>query len=183
MNDYEEVRLARDCPAVAVPWGTVTALLAGALARITQRLGGSYTVVVDGNMYRVDGKDADALGFEVESQDGAEPAEPLTAEQVELAAWEKLATCYDPEIPIDIVNLGLVYALDVTPLENGRYRIDVQMTLTAPGCGMGSFIADEAQSKLLSIPGVDAVDVQLVWDPPWSRDMMSEAAKLELGML
>lgn len=185
-----EVTIERDCPAVAVPWGTPATLEAGRVGYISQRLGGTFTVMVDGNLYRVEGKDADALGLE-ESDAGVASAdenhdddEPLSAEEVEAAAWKALATCYDPEIPVDIVNLGLVYGCEVGPSpKEGRYQIDVRMTLTAPGCGMGTLIADEAKSKLEAIPCVDSVDVDLVWDPPWSREMMSESARLEMGLM
>jgi probable FeS assembly SUF system protein SufT len=188
MGRYDDVRnvtLARDCPAVIVPWGTPVVLEAGSEAQITQRLGGTVTVVVNGNMYRIDGKDIDALGLEAEEDEAVEHSgDPLTAEQIETAAWERLATCYDPEIPIDIVNLGLVYGCEVQPLESeNRFRIDIKMTLTAPGCGMGTLLADEARDKLLAIPGVDEVEVDLVWDPPWDREMMSEMARLEMGMM
>lgn len=185
MSRYDEVRevtLTRDCPAVMVPWGTPASLEEGMHAQITQRLGGTFTVVIEGNMYRIEGRDADALGLEVEQEPESDSIAPRTREQVEEAAWERLATCYDPEIPIDIVNLGLVYGCEAKELTDGRYHIAVQMTLTAPGCGMGTFIADEARDKLLTIPGVDTVDVDLVWDPPWDRHMMSEAARLEMGM-
>jgi len=180
-----EVVVSRDLPAVSVPFGEPVTIQAGCVAQITQQLGGSYTVYVEGNLYRVEGKDADALGLEAVET----PALQLTSgevgpESVEALALELLATCYDPEIPVDIVNLGLVYRCEVLPgsLE-GQYKIEVDMTLTAPGCGMGTFIAEEARTKLLSIPGVEAVDVNLVWDPPWSREMISEHAKLELGLM
>lgn len=184
-NNQRNVTLTRDCPAVIVPWGTPVVLEAGSEAQITQRLGGTFTVVIDGSMYRIEGKEADALGLEREENGAAvvESGESLTAEQVQAAAWDQLATCYDPEIPVDIVNLGLVYGCEVQPLENDRFRIDVKMTLTAPGCGMGTLIADEARDKLLAIPGVDEVEVDLVWDPPWDREMMSEMARLEMGMM
>lgn len=181
-----EVRLARDCPAVLVPWGTAVTLEAGDYAQVTQRLGGTFTVMVNGSLYRIPGSEADALGLEA---DAAQEIVTRAAdgsygrEAVEAAAWNQLATCYDPEIPIDIVNLGLVYACELTPLPGGRFRIDVRMTLTAPGCGMGMMIADEAKAKLEAIPGVEEVHVRLVWDPPWSRDMMSEGARLEMGLL
>ena len=114
---------------------------------------------------------------------GADDGAPATIASIEGAAWRRLATCYDPEIPIDIVNLGLVYLCQAIPLAHGGFRLDVRMTLTAPGCGMGTAIADEAREKLRSIPGVEEVDVDLVWDPPWSREMMSEAARLEMGLM
>ncbi len=176
--------LLRDCAAVSVPWGKPETLEEGSYALITQRLGGSITVMSGGNLYRIDERNADALGLEprlVESpvpDDGGE----RSAESIESAAWAQLATCFDPEIPIDIVNLGLVYACTAEPLGGGRFRLAVSMTLTAPGCGMGTLIADEAREKLLAIPGVEDAEVDLVWDPPWSREMMSEAARLEMGM-
>ena len=186
-GDIQEVTLTRDCPAVAVPWGTATTLEAGRVGYISQQLGGTFTVMVDGNLYRIDGRHADALGLELEPSEelalGVGNGAPTTAEAVGAAAWKLLATCYDPEIPIDIVNLGLVYACEVRPLGGDRFRIDVRMTLTAPGCGMGTLLADEARTKLLGIPNVEDVDVELVWDPPWSREMMSESAQLEMGLL
>lgn len=179
----QDVIVSRDCPAVTVPYGSPVTIEKGCEATITQQLGGSYTVMVEGNLYRVEGNDGDALGFEpseaaMHMHDG-----PVTAQAVEDAAWSLLATCYDPEIPIDIVNLGLVYSCKVMPAANEQYRIEVQMTLTAPGCGMGTMIADEARNKLLSIHGVDEVKVDLVWDPPWSREMISEPARLQMGLL
>jgi probable FeS assembly SUF system protein SufT len=186
-GEIQEVTIERDCPAVAVPWGTTTTLQAGRIGYISQRLGGTFTVMVDGNLYRVDSKDADALGLEDEVEDPAaqeaDDGTPVTAESVEEAAWKLLGTCYDPEIPVDIVNLGLVYGLEATPSGDGRFRLDVRMTLTAPGCGMGTVIADEAKQKLEGIRGVDQVSVDLVWDPPWGREMMSESARLEMGLM
>jgi probable FeS assembly SUF system protein SufT len=186
-GEIQEVTIERDCPAVAVPWGTPATLEAGRIGYISQRLGGTFTIMVDGNLYRVDGKDADALGLEDEVEDTAAQDQdddtPVTGESVEEAAWKLLGTCYDPEIPVDIVNLGLVYGCDVSPLDDGRFRLDVRMTLTAPGCGMGTLIADEAKQKLEGIRGVGEVAVDLVWDPPWSREMMSEAARLEMGLM
>src|SRR5690606_25076505 len=132
------------------------------------------------NLYRVDERNADALGLEPQPEALAMPAvgeAAETAEEIEKMAWAQLATCFDPEIPIDIVNLGLVYACTAEPLPEGGFRLAVKMTLTAPGCGMGTLIADEARDKLLKIPGVEAATVDLVWDPPWSREMMSEAAR------
>jgi len=186
-GDIQEVTLTRECPAVAVPWGTAATLEAGRVGYISQRLGGTFTVMVDGNLYRIDGRHADALGLELEPSEelgmGIGSGPPTTVEAVEAAAWRQLATCYDPEIPVDIVSLGLVYGCQARELEDGRFRIDVRMTLTAAGCGMGTMIADEARNKMLGIPNVAEVEVELVWDPPWSRDMMSESAQLEMGLL
>lgn len=186
-GDIQEVTLTRDCPAVAVPWGTAATLEAGRVGYISQRLGGTFTIMVDGNLYRVDGRHADALGLELEPSEelgmGIGSGPPTTVDAVESAAWRVLATCYDPEIPVDIVSLGLVYGCRASVLADGHFRLDVRMTLTAPGCGMGTLLADEARGKLLGIPNVAEAEVELVWDPPWSRDMMSEAAQLEMGLL
>ena len=185
MNMYEtreQVTLARDVQAALVPVGHSVTLKAGESATITQALGGTYTVVVGGNMYRIDNKDADALGKAAARQAASEAGAPVTREQVEAAVWEQLATCYDPEIPVSIVDLGLIYECTVDPLEGDGWRAYVRMTLTAPGCGMGDHLASEVEKKLLWIPGVTQVDVELAWDPPWSREMMSEAARLELGL-
>lgn len=176
--------LSRDCDAVSVPWGQPETLPEGAYALITQRLGSAITVMSGGNLYRIAERDADALGLEPrESAPLAVTASgEQTLETIEESAWQVLGTCYDPEIPIDIVNLGLVYGCTAEPLEDGGFRLSVRMTLTAPGCGMGTFIADEAREKLLEIPGVEEASVDLAWDPPWSREMMSEAARLEMGL-
>lgn len=179
----QEVIVNRDCPAVTVPYGSPVTIEEGCSATITQQLGGSYTVVVEGNLYRIEGVDGDALGFDPIEAQSHIPEGPVTAQSVEDAAWSLLATCYDPEIPVDIVNLGLVYGCKVLPAGDDKFRIEAQMTLTAPGCGMGTMIADEARSKLLSIHGVDEVKVDLVWDPPWSREMISEPARLQMGLL
>lgn len=179
----EEVDLTRDCAAAMVPWGSPVTLGKGDHATITQQRGGSFTVVVDGNMYRIDGKDADALGKEPPELPAVVPAGDATRESVEQSAWEQLATCYDPEIPIDIVQLGLVYECTVSEAAEGKgFRVDVKMTLTAPGCGMGDYLAQEVRDKLKLIPGVAEADVQMVWDPPWGQDRMSEAARLEAGL-
>lgn len=179
----EEVVVNRDLPAVTVPYGSPVTIEKGCVAVITQQLGGSYTVMVEGNLYRVEGEDADALGFEPEVVEHNLPEGPITAQYVSDEAWNRLSTCYDPEIPVDIVNLGLVYRCDVKETEPEKFTIEMDMTLTAPGCGMGPLIADEARSKLLGIPGVQDVHVDLVWDPPWSREMISEPARLQMGLL
>lgn len=187
-GETREIELTRDCTATMVPWGTTTRLEAGSVAQITQQLGGNFTVMVGGNLYRIAGADADALDLAPHDAGDINGTEedtsgPPTLESVEAAAWRRLATCYDPEIPIDIVDLGLVYLCQAIALPDGNFRLDVRMTLTAPGCGMGTAIADEASAKLRTIPGVTEVDVDLVWDPPWSREMMSEAARLTMGLM
>ena len=177
----EPVRFERDCDVVLVPQGEEVTLPAGSIGYITQALGGSYTVFVEGNLFRVAGKDADAIG--------KEPPEPLelsagaSDEDVEKLVWKQLRTCFDPEIPINVVDLGLVYEAVVKPREDGSRQVEVRMTLTAPACGMGDILVDDVRSKLELIPTVTEADVELVFDPPWNRAMMSEAARLETGML
>ena len=176
----EPVRFERDCAAVLVPQGEEVTLPAGTVGYITQALGGSWTVFVEGNLMRVAGRDGDAIG-----KDPPEPLElPAGAddEAVEQLIWSQLRTCFDPEIPINIVDLGLVYDADVVMLEDGSRRIDVRMTLTAPGCGMGDVLISDVRSKLEMIPTVSDADVELVFDPPWNRAMMSDLARLETGM-
>ncbi len=183
MQTQEAVLLKRDVEASIIPIGTKVTLKQGEQAYITQALGGSYTVVVQGNMFRIESKDADALGFESPAQTaatgGSGAAKP---EELEKQAWDAMKTCYDPEIPVNIVDLGLIYDCKITPAGEGSNRVDIKMTLTAPGCGMGPVLAQDVQNKLLSIEGVDEANVELVWDPPWHQSMMSEAARLQLGL-
>ncbi len=175
----EEVIMKRDCPGVLIPAGTGITLQAGVPVVIVQDLGGSYTVLVHGNMARIAGADADALGKEAPAAALPSEPRPLTEEQV----YEVLRNCYDPEIPVNIVELGLVYDLQILPLPDGGRRVEIKMTLTAPGCGMGPVLQQDVESRVLSLPGVKEAAVSLVWDPPWNRDMLSEAAKLQLGMM
>jgi probable FeS assembly SUF system protein SufT len=184
MQNNEPVTLSRDVEAAVVPVGSKVTLQKGETAYITQSLGGSYTVIVNGNMFRIEAKDADALDLEVAANPTSNTGTPSTTEEVEKEAWNQMRTCYDPEIPVNIVDMGLVYDCKVTPLGAGNtYRIDVKMSLTAPGCGMGPMLAQEAQNKLLSIEAVDEATVEVVWEPQWNQAMMSDAAKLQLGML
>jgi len=180
MND--SVTLARDVDAAMIPVGTKVTLQKGEQATITQSLGGSYTVVVNGNMFRIEGKDGDALGIETAARP-ASTGGPITQESLEKEIWNQLRSCYDPEIPVNIVDLGLVYDCHLSSLNAGSFRADVKMTLTAPGCGMGPMLAQDVQNKLLGLEGVDDVAVELVWDPPWNQSMISEAGKLQLGLL
>jgi len=177
--------LTRDVEASVVPIGTKVTLQKGETAHITQSLGGTYTVIVNGNMFRVESKDADALGIEVQEKPAVAPAAsgPLTQEQLEKQIWEQLKTCYDPEIPVNIVDLGLIYDCHLTPIGENIFKADVKMTLTAPGCGMGPVLAQDVQNKLISLEPIDEANVELVWDPPWNQGMMTEAAKLQLGLL
>ena len=183
MHPNEPTTLTRDVEGALVPFGTKVTLQKGEQAYITQSLGGSYTIIVNGNMFRVAEKDADALGFEV----AARPARPTdqrrTLEALEQDVWNQLKTCYDPEISVNIVDLGLIYDCRLTLTgQDSSYRADVKMTLTAPGCGMGQRWPRTA-NKLLSIEEITEADVEVVWDPPWNQSMMSEAAKLQLGLL
>ena len=179
-RNSEPVRLERDCAAVLVPQGDEVTLPAGSVGYITQALGGSFTVFVEGNLFRIAGADADAIG--------KEPPEPLELEEgaddtaVERLVWSQMRTCFDPEIPINIVDLGLVYEASVGHRDDGQRTVEVRMTLTAPGCGMGEILVDDVRTKLEMIPTVAEADVELVFDPPWTRNMMSEAARLETGM-
>lgn len=177
----EPVRFERDCAAVVVPQGDAVTLPAGTIGYITQSLGGSWTVFVEGNLMRIAGEDADAIG--------KEPPEPIelpegaSDEDVEALVWRQLRTCFDPEIPVNIVELGLVYSAQVTTGEDGQRKVDVNMTLTAPACGMGDILVEDVRSKIELIPTVVEADVELVFDPPWNRTMMSDVARLETGML
>lgn len=164
-----------------VPQGDAVTMPAGSVGYITQALGGSYTVFVEGNLFRIAGQDADAIGKEA--------AEPLRLpddagdDEVEALIWSQLRTCFDPEIPFNIVDLGLIYEATLRHRKDGMRDIEVKMTLTAPGCGMGEILVDDVRSKLEAIPTIHEADVELVFDPPWGRHMMSEAARLETGML
>lgn len=172
----ESIRLLRDVDAYMVPSGDEVKLLAGNLVKITQALGGNYTVIMNGNMVQIRAENADALGIEVKEQEKTEPSG-----DIEKQIWDQLKTCYDPEIPVDIVELGLIYDLSMEDGKTGK-KVNIKMTLTAPGCGMGPVIADEVDRKVNGLDGVEDVSVELVWEPMWTRDMMSEAAQLELGM-
>jgi len=177
----EVVTFSRDCSATMIPSGTKGKIIKGEHGIITQSLGGSYTVAVNGNLYRIEGTDADAIGKEV-----VEEKHEVTGngqEVDERAVWDAMKTCYDPEIPVNIVDLGLIYSCDFSKSDSGGTLVDVSMTLTAPGCGMGPILAEEVEQKLLGIAGVTEVKVDLVWDPPWGQDMMTEAARLQLGLL
>lgn len=187
MPTTEPITLTRDVEAVIVPAGDKVTLAKGEPAYIFQSLGDSHTVVVNGNTFRIDGKDADALGLQVAPKPAAPAAtpsgKPITQEELEKEAWDSMRNCFDPEIPVNVVDLGLIYDLAISPLDNNSFKADVKMTLTAPGCGMGPMIAQDVQNRLISLEGIDEANVELVWDPPWNQAMMSEAAKLQLGLL
>ena len=175
--------LTRDVEASVVPVGTKVTLQKGEQAHITQSLGGTYTVIVNGNMFRIESKDADALGLEVSAAPAATaPAGPLTQEELEKKVWESLKTCYDPEIPVNIVDLGLIYDCHLTPIGADNYKAEVKMTLTAPGCGMGPVIAEDARQKIAALPQVARAKVHIVWDPIWNPRMISDAGRKSLGL-
>lgn len=180
-QQHEQVALTRDCEAVHVPSGDHGTIPKDTLVTITQSLGGSFTVHAGGNLFRIAGTDADALGKEPLSL----PALPENATEQDVSdlVWAQMATCYDPEIPIDIVELGLVYDCQISKIGEDQRRVDVQMTLTAPGCGMGDVIADDVRSKILLVPTVTEAQVEVVFDPPWSMERMSEAARLQTGLM
>ena len=178
----EIITIERDCDAILIPSGDPIKLLKGTHVRITQALGGDYTLFVNGNLAKISGKDADAIGLKpsiIEQKTTKyKPGEPVQEGQV----WEQLRTVYDPEIPVNIVELGLIYDLNINTDHDGSF-VQIKMTLTAPGCGMGPVIAQDAEFKIRSIPGVKEVLVEIVWEPLWDREMMTDEAKLQLGMM
>ena len=177
----EPFLLTRDVDAVIIPSGENVLLQKETSGFITQALGGSFTVFVEGNLFRISGSNADALG-----KDPVPPPEipkNATNEDIEAVIWNQLKTCYDPEIPVDIVNLGLIYKCEIKVLANGRRSVDIDMTLTAPGCGMGDILVADAKEKIAVIPTVSDVNVELVFDPPWNVSLMSEEAKLQTGLM
>lgn len=176
----EPVTFERDCEAVLIPVGEKVELPAGASGFITQALGGSFTIYIEGNLFRVAGTDADAIGKE--PMRPPEVPEDATDAVFEETVWAQMRTCYDPEIPINIVDLGLIYECDVERTESGGRRISVKMTLTAPGCGMGDFLMADVREKLEIIPTVEQADVEIVFEPQWNPSMMSEEARLEAGL-
>ncbi len=179
MHEHTELRLTRDVPAIQIPSGDKIVLQEGDPVIITQSLGGSYTVATETGLARIDAANADALGLEKPAEVETENSGPVDEE----AIWEVLRTCYDPEIPVNIVDLGLVYDCTVLPQPDRGVSVSVKMTLTAPGCGMGPAIAADAESKILALDGVDDATVEVVWDPPWNQEMISEAGKMKLGMI
>ncbi len=180
MHSVTTVALSRDCNAVQIPAGNTVVLPAGTEVDITQTLGGSYTVHAMGGLFRVNSADADALGLKVEAPVAGSAGQGGLAD--EPMVWEALKTCYDPEIPVNIVDLGLVYDMGIVDLPNGAKKVFVKMTLTAPGCGMGATIAGDAQQKILMLPGVEDASVEIVWDPPWHQSMITPGGRRTLGI-
>jgi probable FeS assembly SUF system protein SufT len=181
MPPQEHAVVSRECRAIQIPEGNPVILSPGTRVRITQSLGGSYTVATErGALLRIDEKNADAIG-----KGESRPAAPagLAAGSLEELVWEAMKTCYDPEIPVNIVDLGLVYNCAVTPLSEGGSAVDIKMTLTAPGCGMGPVLAQDVKEKVSALTGVARADIEIVFDPQWNQNMMTEAARLQLGLL
>ena len=181
MVTREARTLSRDVEVAAIPYGDRLTLTMGTTVFITQALGGSFTAMTDhGYLVRIEGKDADAIG---EKPVLAMTAEDTKGRSTQELAWDQLKTCFDPEIPVNIVDLGLVYKVEAQPLDDGGERVHVEFTLTAPGCGMGDFLRQDVEQKLLAIPGEKGADVQVVLDPPWDQSMMSDVARLQLGLM
>ncbi len=180
----EEITFARNADAIMIPSGERVLVPEGAHGTITQSLGGSYTLITDrGLMVRISGREVEAIGkVPVDVPQSPEIGE-LTSDALETAVWDQLKTCYDPEIPVNIVDLGLVYLCDIQTGDDGAHNVKIKMTLTAPGCGMGPVLANDIRTKVESLPGVKNADVEVVFDPVWDRSMMSDAAKLQLGMM
>jgi probable FeS assembly SUF system protein SufT len=173
--------LSRDVEVAAIPYGDRIPLAAGNTVYLTQSLGGSYTAITEmGYMVRIEGKDADAIG---EQPQAAPSAEELAQKPLRELAWDQLKTCYDPEIPVNIVDLGLVYECEVAPRPEGGHKLSVKFTLTAPGCGMGDYLRRDIEAKVKDLPGVAEADVQVVLEPVWDQSRMSEAARLQLGLM
>ncbi|HEY5743959.1 MAG TPA: putative Fe-S cluster assembly protein SufT [Terrimicrobiaceae bacterium] len=180
MSDHREISLTRDCDAIQIPSGHPILLPEGMSVIITQSLGGTYTVATPGGLARIELKDGDALGLDLQ----APPVESKKHEgPTEEAVWWQLKTVFDPEIPVNVVDLGLIYDCRVNTSESGGTSVLVRMTLTAPGCGMGPAIAADARQKILAIDGVDDAEVELVWDPPWNQSMISEEGRMKLGLV
>ena len=181
MEHNQPIKIQRNCDAILIPSGQKYTLEKNTEVRITQSLGGTFTVTTEnGLMARIAGKDSDALGVSDKgiSRDQASSGKPISE-----LVWDQLKTCYDPEIPANIVDLGLIYECNVTPTGDGQNHVEIKMTLTAPGCGMGAAIAMDAKSKVENVPGIKSVNVDLVWDPPWNPGMMSDSAKQKLGLI
>ena len=183
MHSYENepIVVQREVKAVAIPAGVEVNLKLGSVGYITQALGGSFTVYIDGNLFRIAGQDADAIGKTAATAPEVPPG--ASEQDIKNIVWQQLKTCFDPEIPVNIVDLGLIYSLEIKPQEDGGNLVEVKMTLTAPGCGMGPSIASDAQRKILSVPGVTDAQVDVVWDPPWSAERISQEGKQKLGMV
>jgi probable FeS assembly SUF system protein SufT len=179
--ENEPFVVQREVKAIAIPAGTEVNLKLGSVGYITQALGGSFTVYVDGNLFRIAGENADAIGKTAAKAPEVPPG--ASEEDIKQVIWQQLKTCYDPEIPVNIVDLGLVYECDVTRNEDATRTVDIKMTLTAPGCGMGEVLVQDVRDKVQIVPTVARANVELVFDPPWNQTMMSDEARLQTGMM
>lgn len=175
--------LTREVEVTLIPQGTPMSLPQGEEVTITHRLGGNFTVMTHNGMFRIKGADADCLGEEATEATKDAAAEAHDGPPEQDALWEALKSVFDPEIPVNIVDLGLVYSLETNEREEGGYQLRMDMTLTAPGCGMGPAIAEDAKMRLESVPGVSEAVVEIVWDPPWNQDMITEEGKMVLGLI
>lgn len=182
---HQEIEISREVEAIQIPSGDSITLPIGTKVMITQALGGTYTVATPSGLARIKSENADAIGIDLEAEKEKQSAatEALASGDIQGAVWEQLKLVFDPEIPVNIVDLGLVYDCSVNTDEGGETNVDVKMTLTAPGCGMGPTIAADAQSKILALGGIANATVDLVWDPVWNQDMISEEGKMKLGMI
>ena len=183
MTTEKPIALTRDCTAIMIPSGEKVVLPAGGTVWLTQALGGTYTVMTErGYSVRIDGRDADALGLTSDDlRPPAASAAPASG-SIEDRVWQELRACFDPEIPVNIVDLGLIYGCEISPKPDGGHKASVRFTLTAQGCGMGQFLKEDIKKKLLAVPDIREVDVELVWDPPWNQSMISGSAKQQLGI-
>tara|TARA_A100001037_G_C14815345_1_gene485166 strand:- start:15 stop:554 length:540 start_codon:yes stop_codon:yes gene_type:complete len=179
MDDNNFIKISKNCDAVLIPSGDAIKIKKGTPVKITQSLGGYFTLYVNGNLVKLDGKDAEAIGQKI----AAKPESVYSKEFDENLIWDQLKTCYDPEIPVNVVDLGLIYDLEYENISKEEYYVKIKMTLTAPGCGMGPAIAADVEQKVKGLHFVKDVLVELVWDPIWNQDMMTEEAKLKLGMM
>jgi probable FeS assembly SUF system protein SufT len=180
-HENEPIVVQREVKAVAIPAGVEVNLRLGSVGYITQALGGSFTVYIDGNLFRIAGQDADAIGKTAATPPEVPPG--ASEDDIKNIVWRQLKTCYDPEIPVNIVDLGLVYECDVSKNEDATRTVDIKMTLTAPGCGMGEVLVQDVRDKVQIVPTVARANVELVFDPPWNQTMMSDEARLQTGMM
>ncbi len=179
--ENEPIIVQREVKAVAIPAGVEVNLRLGSVGYITQALGGSFTIYLEGNLFRIAGADADAIGKTAAQPPAVPPG--ASDEDIKQVVWQQLKTCYDPEIPVNIVDLGLIYSCEVSVNEDATRTVDIQMTLTAPGCGMGETLVQDVRDKVQLIPTVARANVELVFDPPWNHGMMSDEARLQTGMM
>jgi probable FeS assembly SUF system protein SufT len=183
MHSYENepIVVQRDVKAVAIPAGVEVNLKLGSVGYITQALGGSFTVYIDGNLFRIAGAEADAIGKTPAVAPDVPPG--ASEEDIKNIVWQQLKTCFDPEIPVNIVDLGLIYECDVSKNDDSSRTVDIKMTLTAPGCGMGEVLVQDVRDKVEIVPTVARANVELIFDPPWNQSMMSDEARLQTGMM